>query len=109
MTVRQDIAGIVNNDLQFTFALTYNDLPLNLTGYTTICVVKPSQISLDSAGTTYSVGSGLTVLSAVAGRLQLNIPHASTATAGTQWYRVDVSNGTGTYAAMCGVLTLMSA
>lgn len=109
MTVRQDIAGVVNNDLQFTFSLIYNDLPLNLTGYTVSVVVKASQTASDGTGTTYTVGSGLTVLSALAGRVQLSIGHTSTGTAGTQWYRVDVSNGGAVNTCMCGTLTLMSA
>lgn len=109
MTVRQDLAGVVNNDLLFTFSLTYNSLPLNLTGYTVTVVVKPSQVSADAAGVTYSIGSGLTMISALAGRFTLAIPRASTATPGATWYRVDVSNGSGLYSALCGSLTLVAA
>lgn len=110
MTVRQDIAGVINNQLPFTFALKYNNLPLNLTGFTYSVVVKPSQTAADSAGTVYAVGSGLTAVSLVSGRFSLLIPANMTSSAGTQWYRVDVSSGAGgPYTAMCGVLTLMSA
>ena len=110
MTVRQDIAGVINNALPFTFALAYNDKPLNLTGFTYTVVVKPSQTALDSAGTTYTVSSGLTPVSVVSGRFTLLIPANMTASAGTQWYRVDVSSGAGgPYTCMCGTLTLMSA
>lgn len=110
MTVQRNIAGVINNQLPFTFALTYNDKPLNLTGFTYTVIVKPSQTAQDSAGTTYTVSSGLTAVSVVSGRFKLVIPANMTASAGTQWYRVDVSSGAGgPYSAMCGVLTLMSA
>ena len=109
MTVRADIAGVVNNDLTFTFSLTYNNRPLDLTAYTVSVVVKASQTALDNTGTTYTVGSGLTMISAVSGRFSLNIPRSSTTTAGNQWYRVDVSNGSAVSTAMCGLLGLMSA
>jgi hypothetical protein len=82
MAVRADIAGVVNNDVSFTFSLTYNDLPLDLTSLTVTVTVKPSQVAPDSAGTVYSVSGGLTMLSAVAGRFTLAIPHSATATAG---------------------------
>lgn len=109
MTVRQDIGGVVNNDLLYTIALTYNDRPLNLTAYAPTVVVKTSQAAQDSAGATYTVGAGLTVVSAPAGRFTLRVPRAATATAGSQWYRVDVTNGTDVSTALCGTLTLMSA
>lgn len=109
MTVRQDIAGVINNDLELTFTLKYNQRPLNLNGYTVTVVVKPSQVSLDSAGTTYTVGSGLTLISLVSGRFRLRIPRISTTTAGIQWYRADVSNGSDVSTALVGTLTLMAA
>lgn len=109
MTVRADIAGVVNNDLEFTFSLTYNDAPLDLTGYTVTVVVKPSQAAADNTGVTYGVGTGLSYLSQVAGRFMLTIPRSATAAAGNTWYRVDISNGMTTQSAMCGVLNLMAA
>lgn len=109
MTVRQDIAGVINNDLTFTVSLTYNKKPLDLTGYTVSVIVKPSQISTDAQGVTYTVGSGLTMISAVSGRFKLVIPRSATVSAGNQWFRVDISNGSSVSTAMVGTLTLMSA
>lgn len=109
MTTRQDIAGVVNNDLVFTFNLTYNDAPLNLTGYTVSVVVKANQAALDSSGTTYTSGNGLAFISQVAGRFTLTIPRANAAAAGNSWYRVDITNGSTVSSAMCGVLNLMAA
>ncbi len=109
MTVRQDISGTVNNDLGFVVSLSYNFAPVSLATYVPTVTVKPSQASLDSAGTTYTLGNGLTVLSAAAGRLQLQIPRAACAVAGTQWYRVDITNGVGLWTAVCGAFVLMAA
>lgn len=109
MTVRADIAGVVNNDLEFTFSLTYNDAPLNLTGYTPTVIVKASATAADNTGVTYGIGTGLSYISQAAGRFMLTIPRSATVTAGNFWYRVDVSNGTTIQSAMCGVLNLMAA
>ena len=109
MTVRRDIAGVVNNDLLVTFRLTLNDLTLNLAGYTVTAIVKPTASSADSAGVTYSVGSGITILASYAGVFQLAIPRASLTVTGASWYRVDVSNGAVLASAICGVLNLSAA
>lgn len=109
MASRLDLAGVINNDLSFTFPVTSGGKPLNLTGYTVTLVVKASQTATDGSGTTYTVGSGLTVLSTVAGRVQLAIPHTATAIAGVTWYRLDVTTGGAVSTAFVGSLTLMSA
>lgn len=109
MTVRQDLGGIVAKPLIVTFALTYAGKLLDLTSYTVSVVVKGSQAAADNTGTTYTTSSGLTVLSARAGRVRLTIPSSATGTPGSSWYRVDVANGQGSFSAMCGALTLMSA
>jgi hypothetical protein len=109
MTVRQDISGTVNNDLGFVVSLTYNFAPISLATYTPTVIVKPSQASPDSAGAVYNLGAGLTVLSSPAGRVQLQIPRAACTTPGTQWYRIDVTNGVGLWTAVCGSFTLMAA
>jgi hypothetical protein len=110
VTVRQDIAGVAGNDLQFLFALTYNGKPLSLSGYAVTITVKPSQTAPDSAGVTYTTSDQISVVSSAAGRVKLTIPHSATATPGNTWYRCDVSSGPqGIATAICGVLNLMAA
>lgn len=105
MSTRAAIGGIVNNDLAFSFDLTYQGEPLNLTGYTITVYLKASQATPDSDAATFTPGPS----DAPAGEFTWDIPHAGNTTAGTFWYRVDVTSGG--YVATCiyGPLTIQAA
>ncbi len=92
----------VNNDLsQPFFLLTYQVpgsgivAPLNLTGYTLKFVLKASSTATDASGTTYAIGSGITVTNLAISSFTVLIPHTQTLlqTPGTYWYRLDVIDG----------------
>ena len=69
MTAWQNLGVEQNNDVTFTLNLTSNGQPFNPTGYTLSLVLKASATALDSSGTTFAVGSGLTVTSAALGQV----------------------------------------
>ena len=92
MSTESDISGLVPDDLEFLLALTYNNLPLNLTTVQSVTAyLKPYANSLDSLAKTYTVGSGLTITDSVNGKITWDIPH--TDTTGMTWYRVSVVDG----------------
>lgn len=95
MSVWQDIYVVENNDILFTFNLTDSSGdPFTLTGYSASLVVKASPTALDNSGITFSTGNGgLTVASAILGKITWPLQHAHTGTVGTQWYRLDVIDG----------------
>lgn len=110
MSTRSDIAGVVGDDLTFNFALTYNGSVVNLNSYTPKVVVKASANAADGTGTTYTVGSGITLTNAVRGRFTLAIPHSATSSAGTAWYRCYLTDPSGNVStAMLGNLVLLAA
>jgi hypothetical protein len=83
------------NDTSFPLQVTLNNYPLNLTGYTPKVVVKASSIVADGTGTTYNVGANLVVTSTKLGQLTFTLPHSAATTAGTFWWRLDVTDGSG--------------
>lgn len=89
MTAWIDLGAEQNNDVTFTLNLTYNNAPFNPTGYTLTLYLKASETALDSSATTFTVGSGLTIVSAPLGIVTWKLPHTSTATAGNQWWHLD--------------------
>ena len=112
MSLRFDLAGIVNNDLEFEFALTYSGIPLNLTGYTLKAYLKASATTPDALASVFQSGTGLTITNAPDGEFTWAIPHADAALAapGALWYRVDVIDSSSDVAtAMYGALNLAAA
>jgi hypothetical protein len=95
MTAWQDLAVVENNDVTFHLALTQDDDAFNPTGYTLTVYLKASQTTPDSAATTFTVGNGLTVTSAVLGKVDWTLPHTATGTPGTLWWRIDAVDGSG--------------
>lgn len=109
MTMWQDLWAEQNQDITFHFDLTLDDEPFNYTGFTLSLVLKPSQTSPDSAGVTFGVSSGLTVVNQVLGKLDWALPHAYTGTPGTQWWRLDaVDNSSFRTPLMMGNLTVQA-
>lgn len=112
MSLRQDLSGIAGNDLDFEFALTYNSIPLNLSGYTLEVYLKASATTPDALATVFTITSGLTVTDAAMAQFTWAIPRADTAIAapGSLWYRVDVIDSSSQAAtAMYGALALTAA
>lgn len=95
MTQWQDLTVDQNNDVTFSLSLTFGQAPFDATGYTLSLILKPSETAADNTGTTFTVGNGLTVVSTKLGEVTWDLPHASTATPGQQWWRIDAVDGGG--------------
>ena len=110
MSQWQNLGVIENNDVLFSFNLTFNNSPLDVTNYVLSLVVKSSQAASDQSGTIYTVGSGLTVLNASLGQVSWRLPGSATGTPGQQWYRLDATGAIeGTITVMMGNLGVMAA
>jgi hypothetical protein len=112
MSLRSDLSAIAGNDLLFQFALTYNGIPLNLTGYTLKAYLKASATTPDALAMVFGSGTGLTITDAATAQFTWTIPHADAAIAapGALWYRVDVIDASSDAAtAMYGALNLTAA
>ena len=107
MSLYLPLFALQNNDTSYYFNITFNGKILNLTPYTVKAYQKSSAAALDSSGTTYTVGSGLTMISAALGQVKLVIPHGNVATPGIQWWRLDIIDGSSSvYTVMYGSLTI---
>jgi hypothetical protein len=93
MSLYYPLTVLVGNDTNFYFDITFNGAILPLTLYTPKVIQKATAAALDSSGTTYGVGTGLTVVSAPLGQLKLTIPHANVGSPGVQWWRMDLVDG----------------
>jgi hypothetical protein len=110
MSLQFPLSGVVSNDLVYEFDLTVSRMLLDLTPYTIRVILKASANIADSTGTTYEVGSGLTITNASAGAFTWDIPRADVGTPGAVWYRADVIDSSSNVAtAMYGPLTLIAA
>lgn len=95
MSMWRDLSVEQNNDRTFSLTLTVDSEPLNITSLTLSLVLKDSRTATDASGTTYTAGSGLTVVSALLGKVSWALPHAQTGTPGMKWWRIDVVDGAG--------------
>jgi len=108
MSQQAPVSAVVNNDLKFNVAITYESAPLILEPYTLKVVLKTSASTPDSAGLTFEEGSGLTVT--YPSEFTWVIPRADNTTAGQLWYRVDIIDGSGDVAtALYGNFTVIAA
>jgi hypothetical protein len=92
MATAQNLVALQNNDSSFTLNLTQSGEPLNLNGLTIQLYVKATETTPDSSATTYTVGSGVTVITSQAGIISWVLPHTAATTAGQKWWRVDVTD-----------------
>jgi hypothetical protein len=107
VSVYLPLMALQNNDTAFYFNVTFNDKILNLTPYTVKAFQKASANVTDASGITYMAGSGLTILSAPLGQVKLVIPHANVPVMGTQWWHLDLVDGSGgVYTVFYGALTI---
>lgn len=110
MATLSPISVLRGNDVTVNLAALEDDgrTPQDITGLTPSLLVKPSSVSPDSAATaTLTVGSGLTVTDAAEGLLTAFLPRALLATAGTEWYRLDLAdNGGDRTTALYGLLVI---
>lgn len=90
MSAWQNLSVVENNDVLFTLDLTDNGVPFDITAYTVSIVLKSAEAAADNTGTTFTTSNGLTVVSAKLGQVTWALPHTSTTTPGTQWWRCDV-------------------
>jgi hypothetical protein len=111
VTTWQDLGAEQNNDVTFPFTLTTSSGAIfNPTGSTLSLVLKASETAADNTGTTFTVGSGLTIVSAALGQVTWKLPHANTATPGTQWYRLDAVDASSNRTTLrVGVLSVQAA
>ena len=108
MSVMISLSALENNDTTYVMQVTYNTAPINtpffgmqtpfsLTGYTPKVLTKASSATPDASATTYTVGSGLTLVSALLGEISWVLPHTASIvqTPGTYWWRLDLVDGSG--------------
>jgi len=76
----------------YTFTLTYGDGPLDITNLVPTFYLKATRTSADGSGTSFTTGSGITVVSAPLGKISVAIPRANFTVAGQKWYHIDVKN-----------------
>jgi hypothetical protein len=99
---RADLGMMVNNDVIFDMTLFYQGERLNLNNYTVKIYIKATQTTPDPGSPTYTA----TPVEPLAGTCTWKIPHANNQTAGQQWYRVDVVDGSNNVGScLCGTLT----
>jgi hypothetical protein len=95
MSLYKPLLALANNDNTFKMSVTLNGAILPLTNYTPKAYQKAQASSLDSSGTLYQVGSGLTIVNSALGQINLTIPHGNVTTPGTQWWHLDLVDGSG--------------
>lgn len=95
MSVQWPLTAIQNNDNNYYLDVTFNNAALDLTGYTVHAYLKATQTTADGSATVFGIGSGLTWITQTLGKLKFTLPHTSTGTAGTQWWRLDITDGSG--------------
>lgn len=93
------------------WALTSAGTTLDLTGATVAAYIKPNATTADGAQGTYTLtsGSGLTVVSAAAGTVQLDIPSAVTTAPSWWWYKIRVTRSGRTETAVEGWIAVSDA
>lgn len=107
MSLQVPLTALTGNDNAYYLDVTFNDEPLNLTGYTPHLYVKATQNTPDGSATVYNIGSGLTWVQQSLGKLKFVLPHTAVTIAGTQWWRLDIVDGSGIVTtAMFGPLTI---
>lgn len=95
MSLYYPILALTGNDTNYKLNITLNQKPLNLAGYTIKAYQKATATTPDASAIVYQVGSGITIVSSTLGQLILTIPHANVTTPGTQWWRLDITDGSG--------------
>lgn len=108
MSVNINLSALQSNDTTFVMQVTYNTAPINtpffgtatpfsMAGYTPKVLTKASSTTSDASATTYTVGSGLTLISSPLGEISWVLPHTASIiqTPGTYWWRLDLADGSG--------------
>lgn len=95
MSLQVPLTAIQGNDNNYYLDVTFNGDPLNLTGYTPHAYVKATQQTSDGSATIYNIGAGLAWVSQATGKLKFTLPHTAVTTAGIQWWRLDIVDGSG--------------
>ena len=88
MSLNLPLTAVVNNDLLFTCAPTYEGAPIILADYTLKAYLKATSTTPDDDGLQFAEGTGLTVT--YASVFTWAISAASNVTTGTLWYRSDI-------------------
>lgn len=109
MSLYMPLLALTNNDATYKLNVMLNQKPLNLAGYTIKAYLKATAATPDASAITYTVGSGITVTNSVLGQLTLTIPHTNLTTPGVQWWRLDLTDGSGLVSSVFyGPLTIKS-
>jgi hypothetical protein len=95
MALMINLSGYENNDSTFNLQVTENNYPLSLSGLTPTIVVKANATATDGSGTTYGVGTGITIVNSLLGTLTWVLPHSATGTTGTFWWRLNLTATSG--------------
>jgi hypothetical protein len=97
MPTRRALTADQNNDMTYAGTATNEDtdLPLNLAGVTLEMVLKASEQTDDTDGTTLSTTTGeITITDAAQGAYSVAVPDTALTEAGIRWYRLDAIAGT---------------
>jgi hypothetical protein len=111
------VASIVNvtliegDDTSRTWTLTTDGTALNLASADVTAVIKPSEHVADNAATAYTLteGSGITIVSASAGTVKLDIPTAVTASPSQWFYKIRITLSGETETAVWGWISIVDA
>lgn len=95
MSLYFPLLALTGNDSNYNLNVTLNRSPLSLSGYTPKIYQKATAGTPDGSAIVYQVGSGITVVNSGLGQIRWTIPHANLATPGTQWWRLDITDGGG--------------
>lgn len=107
MSLQLPLTALTGNDNNYFLDVTFNGDPLNLTNYTPHVYVKATQTTADGSATIYNIGAGLTWVAQSLGKLKFTLPHTAVTTAGVQWWRLDIVDGSGNISTvMFGPLTI---
>ena len=109
MSTNQALTALRGNDTTWQLQAFLNGMPLNLSGYTLKCYVKASSTATDASGTTYTAGSGITVVNSGQGIINFTVPATALTTPGTQWWHWDITDGSNNNSTvMYGPLTILA-
>jgi len=111
MSTMINLSTLQGNDTKILLTVTQqplaNVIPVVLTGLTLKFVLKAAQTATDASGTSYMVGTGITVINAALGQLSVSLPASALSVAGAVWWRLDITAGGLVGTALFGNLAIL--
>lgn len=105
------LSVIVNKDTSATFEVTLDGGVVDLDPFTVEILIKAKNTTDDSSALQNfsSPSNGVVVTNPAGGLVQWTIPRADIPTAGTFWWRLDITNGSLVYNVFYGPLSVIPA